>query len=385
MFVAWRDMRFATGRFVLIGAVVTLITLLVGFLSGLTAGLANQNISAVTGLGANSIVFSAPADGEQASFSDSVVTKDMAADWAAVPGVDRAEPIGITQTRLETDDTRTSVSLFGVEPSFGADAPSTDGELRLSAAAAKELKVTTGDTVSAGAKRFTVESVSDDAWYSHTPVVWMTAADWRSMAAAMSGAGAEPAEGGTGTTASAESAASAASARPDAPFATVIAVFGNPSGAAADAADAKAGTVAKPIIPALMAIGSFRSEIGSLLLMVAMLFGISALVIGAFFTVWTIQRRGDVAILKALGATTKRLTMDALGQAFVLLLIGVGVGIGLTALLGSLAGTALPFVLSPLTTLAPGVVMIVLGLAGAAFALRSILTADPLTALGGNR
>jgi ABC-type dipeptide/oligopeptide/nickel transport system permease subunit len=38
MFVAWRDMRFATGRFVLIGAVVTLITLLVGFLSGLTAG-----------------------------------------------------------------------------------------------------------------------------------------------------------------------------------------------------------------------------------------------------------------------------------------------------------------------------------------------------------
>ncbi|MGG7464938.1 FtsX-like permease family protein [Plantibacter sp. YIM 135347] len=380
MFVAWRDMRFATGRFVLIGAVVTLITLLVGFLSGLTAGLANQNISAVTGLGANSIVFSAPADGEQASFSDSVVTKDMASDWAAVPGVDRAEPIGITQTRLETDDTRTSVSLFGVEPSFGADAPSADGELRLSAAAAKELKITTGDSVSAGAKQFTVESVGDDAWYSHTPVVWMTAADWRTMAAAMSGAGAVPttgAEAGTaGTTASAASGA---------PFATVIAVFGNPTGAASDAADAQAGTVAKPILPALMAIGSFRSEIGSLLLMVAMLFGISALVIGAFFTVWTIQRRGDVAILKALGATTKRLTADALGQAFVLLLVGVGVGIGLTALLGSLAGTALPFVLSPLTTLAPGVVMIVLGLAGAAFALRSILTADPLTALGGNR
>ncbi|MFZ4893743.1 ABC transporter permease [Plantibacter sp. Mn2098] len=364
MFVAWRDMRFATGRFVLIGAVVTLITLLVGFLSGLTAGLANQNISAVTGLGASSIVFSAPADGEQASFSDSAVTADMASDWAAVPGVERAEPIGITQTRLETPDARTSVSLFGVEPSFGHDAPTASGQLRLSAAAAKELKVTAGDEVSIGAKQFTVESVGDDAWYSHTPVVWMSATDWRTMAAATSGVAA----GSAG-----------------APFATVLAVFGNPTGATATAADAQAGTVSKSVLPALMAIGSFRSEIGSLLLMVAMLFGISALVIGAFFTVWTIQRRGDVAILKALGATTRRLTTDALGQALVLLIVGVGVGIGLTALLGSLAGTALPFVLSPLTTLVPGVIMVVLGLAGAAFALRSILTADPLTALGGNR
>ena len=47
MFVALRDLRFARGRFVLIGSVVALITILVGFLSGLTGGLATQNISAV--------------------------------------------------------------------------------------------------------------------------------------------------------------------------------------------------------------------------------------------------------------------------------------------------------------------------------------------------
>ncbi|GAB3684148.1 hypothetical protein GCM10027591_18330 [Zhihengliuella somnathii] len=46
MFVAWRELRFARGRFLLIGAVVALITLLVGFLSGLTGGLAAQNVSA---------------------------------------------------------------------------------------------------------------------------------------------------------------------------------------------------------------------------------------------------------------------------------------------------------------------------------------------------
>ncbi|HBR89848.1 MAG TPA: ABC transporter substrate-binding protein, partial [Microbacterium sp.] len=54
-------------------------------------------------------------------------------------------------------------------------------------------------------------------------------------------------------------------------------------------------------------------------------------------------------------------------------------------LFGTLAGTALPFLLNPFTTLLPGVIMITLGLAGAAFALRSVTSADPLTALGSNR
>ena len=47
MYVAWRDLRFARGRFMLIGSVVALITLLVGFLAGLTGGKAAK----VLGLG----------------------------------------------------------------------------------------------------------------------------------------------------------------------------------------------------------------------------------------------------------------------------------------------------------------------------------------------
>jgi putative ABC transport system permease protein len=143
--------------------------------------------------------------------------------------------------------------------------------------------------------------------------------------------------------------------------------------------------VSKTTLGSLTALSAFRSEIGSLLMMVAMLFAISGLVIGAFFTVWTMQRKGDIAVLKALGASTRSLVRDALGQALIVLLLGVGIGLGLVALLGSLAGTALPFLLSPVTTALPGAIMIALGLAGAAFALRSVTSADPLTALGSNR
>lgn len=94
------------------------------------------------------------------------------------------------------------------------------------------------------------------------------------------------------------------------------------------AADERAGTTTLTTSGSLSAIGSYTSENGSLQLMRAMLFGISALVIGTFFTVWTIQRSGDIAVLKALGATTRYLMKDAIGQALALLLAGTALGAG---------------------------------------------------------
>lgn len=356
MFVALRDLRFARGRFILIGSVVALITVLVGFLSGLTGGLATQNISTVLALPGDRIVFSAPATGEAAaSFADSTITEQQAADWAATDGVTAAQPIGINQTRGEAGDTRAAIAVFGVEGGFDTNAPSEDGRLGLSDPAAEALDVRVGDAVAIAGTAYTVESIGGDGWYSHTPVVEMTLRDWRAY--------------------------SATTGNPDA-YATVLAVTGTPDW---DAADRANSTISESTLGSLMALSAFRSEIGSLLLMVAMLFGISGLVIGAFFTVWTMQRKGDIAVLKALGASTRSLLRDALGQALIVLLLGIGVGLGLVTIFGALAGTVLPFLLSPITTILPGVIMIILGLAGAASALRSVTSADPLTALGSNR
>lgn len=347
MFVAWRDLRFARGRFLLIASVVTLITLLVGFLSGLTAGLASQNVSAVMDLDADRIVFSQPAQGKAPSYDDSTLTPAQEKAWANQPGVETVEPLGISQGKA-TGSQPASVALFGIHSGAG-DAPKA-GTVALSEPAAESLGAKIGDTVRIGDSSYTATRIAGEDWYSHTPVIRMNLSDWRQH---------------VGT--------------PDEPaFATVLLVHGETSGDVS-------GTVSTSVLGSLTAIGAFSSEIGSLLMMVGMLFAISALVIGSFFTVWTIQRRGDIAVLKALGASTRMLTLDALGQALLVLVSGVGLGIALTAGLGALAGTALPFVLSPFTTAAPAAVMIALGLAGAAFALRSVTTTDPLTALGSNR
>lgn len=356
MFVAWRDLKIAKGRFVLIATVVTLITLLVTFLAGLTGGLAAQNISALISLDADRIVFTT-ADGEQPTFADSVITQDEADTWAGQTGVTNVKPLGISTARLSAGDRQEAVTLFGGGPGTRSVKAPPPGHLLLSSNTAETLGVAQGQQVEVAGHTFAVDTTTnDDLWYSHMPVVYADLGDWRQLAT-------PPGE--------------------QSPYATVLAVSGNEVDYAT--ADSAADTTSKGVLSSLTALESFKSEIGSLLLMVGMLFGISALVVGAFFTVWSIQRQPDVAVLKALGATNRMLTFDALGQAAVVLALGVTIGITLTSLLGLAAGSALPFVLSPLTTVLPGLIMTVLGLAGAVLAIRSLTRIDPLTALGSNR
>jgi putative ABC transport system permease protein len=352
MFVAWRDLRFAKGRFALMGVVVVLMTLLVTMISGLTAGLARGSTSAITGLNADHVAFAAPTGGQSPSFTESSVTSGQWQRWAKVPGVASADPLGVSTTKASAPDGTAAVSAFGVEPGSqlapkpGALGP---GQVVLSTGASDELSAQAGQSVTVAGKTLRVAAVAGDASFSHTPVAWMSLGDWQRAA---HGAG----------------------------DATAIALSTNGQ-ANLEAADSRLGTETVSRSAATSAIGSFTSENGSLQLMRGLLFAISALVIGAFFTVWTIQRSRDVAVLKALGARTRYLLRDALGQALVLLGLGTVIGAGIAAGVGALAAGTVPFLLSVGTVVIPAVVMIALGLAGAGLAIRRITSVDPLTAL----
>ncbi|MFE0176915.1 ABC transporter permease [Streptomyces sp. NPDC059002] len=361
MFVAWRDLRFAKGRFALMGAVVVLITLLVGLLSGLTAGLARENTSAITGLPADHLAFAAPPDGQSVSFTNSLVEQRSWEKWAARPGVTSAQPVGISTLNATAGKRSGAVSAFGVEPASGI-APDgiAAGDAVLSEQAAADLGVGVGDRVRLGASGVEerVARIASDASYSHTPVVWITLDDWQAL-------------GNRGTSMDEQ--------------ATVIALRTG-DGVDLGAGDAAAGTRTTSLDGALDAIGSYQAENGSLQLMRGFLFVISALVIGAFFTVWTIQRAADIAVLKALGASTPYLLRDALGQAVVMLVIGTGLGSAIAVGVGwFIGGSDVPFVLEASTVLWPAVVMVVLGVVGAGLSVRRITAVDPLVALGSAR
>lgn len=349
MFVAWRDLRAARGRFALIAGVVALITVLVGLLSGLTGGLAAQNVSAVLNLDATRIASSAGAQ----SFADSSLSAEQVAQWQRA-GAD-ADPLGISQLRAAHGDTTAGVALFGAPAALDPAAPTATGTVSLSTDAAAELGAGVGDLVGIAGRTYDVVAVTPSAWYSHTPVVWLTLPDWQQIAA---------------ITGSGDTAATVMVARGDADWSAI---------------DAAAGTRSSGPLAALPLVGAFKSEIGSLGLIIGLLFAISAVVVGAFFVVWGMQRRGDVAILKALGAASGSLRKDGVGQAAVVLAVGVGLGTVVVVAAGLGLPGGVPFLLSPLTTLLPAALLIALGLVGAVLALRPVTSADPLTALGSNR
>ncbi|MEV7120477.1 ABC transporter permease [Kitasatospora griseola] len=351
MFVALRDIRFAKGRFALMGAVVTLITTLVVFLYGLTGGLSSAASSTIAELPVDGVVFGAPAGAApEVSFASSTVTAEQQAQVAAAPGTRDAHPLGVAMTRLTAPDGAASVSVLGTDaallPPLSAGAAPKDGEVAVGTDTAAEHHLSPGSQVTLGAQKLTVSAITAERSLSHAPSVWTTTTTWQQVSGQK-----QP---------------------------TAVAVHGSPKNLPTD-------LKAVSRSDALSGINGYSAERGSLLMIQGFLFAVSALVIGAFFTVWTVQRRPDIAVLKAVGASSGYLVRDALAQAAAVLVAGSLLGGAIGAIGGAFASAAVPFDVGVLTVAVPVGAMVLLGLLGAALAVRRITSVDPLAALGANR
>jgi len=177
VFVAIRDLRFAKGRFALMGAVVTLITLLVVLLSGLTAGLGRGNTSAITDLPADHLVFATPAEGQKLAFTDSSIPSSVQTDWAHVPGVLSADPVTVAMSRAGAGGLTAGIAVFAVTPGSALAPGVGAGRVVLSAKAAAALEVAAGARIDLAGRSLTVGEVSGNDEFSHAPVVWAATAD----------------------------------------------------------------------------------------------------------------------------------------------------------------------------------------------------------------
>ena len=351
MFFALRDLRSARWRFVLITGVVLLLSVLVAGLLGLTAGLANQSVSALRALGASDASFIVPADDKgPVDLDRAALTDEQVADVRAMSPA--AVPVGIARVNLDNGtETGVSVVALGLAGPVGSVTPPAPGEVLLSTGVGEELAATV-DRVGVSGDQLGVAGEAGDLWHSHTPVVVTDLGTWNQLAP----------RGGT---------------------ATALAV---PTGTTIQEAVVQDAGLALVDPDGLVnALPSHRAENTSLSTMTYMLIAVTALVVGAFFTVWGMQRRRDVAILKALGASTWAVVRDSVGQAAIVLIVGITGGVAIAALFGLVAGGAIPFVVSAGTTVLPAALLAVLGLAGAAISLRPVVTADPNAALGAAR
>lgn len=376
MFLAIRELRFARGRFALMGAVVALIAILVVLLSGLSVGLANDGVSGLQRMSATSFAFQQDVSTD-AAFSRSVVEEDAVDVWADQEGVVAAAPFGNALVNARTDrGVEIDLALFGVETgsfldpaiAFGS-AELEEGQVVISSTAAEE-GVEIGDTIilqPSEAELTVVDVLEDQHTFGHVDVGYLPLRSWQEARA-----GVRPGD-----------------VVPDRVYEefTAVAVLLE-DGADVDlaAVDEEAGTTSLTREQSFGASPGYTAETSTLQLIQWFLYAISALVVGAFFTVLTIQRRQEIAVLRALGASTRYLLRDSLVQSIVLLVISAGIGIGVGLALGAVvSSTSMPFALEAAPIIVATVLLLVLGLIGAAFAVVRITRVDPLAALGDSR
>ena len=209
------------------------------------------------------------------------------------------------------------------------------------------------------------------ATFGHVDVAYLPLATWQFLASGQAPAGAPT-----------EEAVEAV----DFEFASVVALdAADESALDLAAGDELAETTSMPLAEAFNASPGYEAETLTLSMIQFFLYAISALVVGAFFTVWTIQRTHEIAVLRAVGASTRYLLRDSLAQATALLVgftaIGVAAGVGM----GAAMPDAMPFDLEVVPIVIASALTIALGLIGAAVAVLRISRVDPLTALGGQR
>ncbi|MBO3089259.1 FtsX-like permease family protein [Cellulomonas dongxiuzhuiae] len=376
MFLALRELAFARTRFGLMGAVVALISVLMVLLSGLSSGLVVDGVSGLQRSPLDAVAFEAGTKTDSA-FTRSVVTSDQRDAWAARDDVADAELLGTAIVNAKNDDgTPVDLTLFGVEPG-GFVEPAT-GEGRALAAerevvlsvSAQDEGVELGDVLTidrVGTELEVVGFTTDQRTFGHVDIGFLHLRTWQEIHSST--------VPGQQATAEAYDAASVVALR---------GVDGRlPDLAAGDAA---AGTTARTITEAYDSSPGYTAEITTMQLIQGFLYAISALVVGAFFTLWTVQRTRELAVMRAMGASTRFLLGDGLAQAAILLAVSVGVGLAVGLGLGSLlVGTGMPFALEsgPITTGA--LLLLGLGLFGAAVATVRIARVDPVTALGENR
>jgi putative ABC transport system permease protein len=362
MFLALRDLRVARGRFVLVGVVIGLVALLTTVLSGLANGLVDDGIS---GLRALPLTHLALQGGAESSFSRSTLTDKNLDPWkelAAKSGGDvEVSPLGVSffNAKRANGDT-IDIALFGVEPGTFLT-PRSDAQAALNGTPGLVLShefeaegVKVGDqlTIVGVDTTLPVLGFTYAGSYGHVDIAFSSLATWQSLV--------------YGDNARGRFSAIAVRTEGDASFAAV---------------DKAAGTEVETKEAAYAGSPGFSAESATMTLIRGFLLVISALIVGAFFTVWTIQRTHQIGLLKALGASNGYVLRDALGQLAIVLVSAVLVGAAIALGVGALVPEEVPFSLEATPIVTSVLALVLLGMAGSLVAVRRITSVDPIVAL----
>lgn len=356
MFLASNEIRHSKLRYALVIGVTFLIAYLVFFLSGLSYGLAQEYQMAIDKWQATDILLSDKANDSlsMSSLDPKVIDQVKAKDKAVL-----AQTPGIVINGKKDQD-KQNVSFFGIDPQQFLKPNLIEGKLfakkgevvadssmkdRYGYHLGDTVKVATNDQI------LTIVGFTDKAKFSVAPVLYSSLETFQMIkyGSAMS------------------------NQTPN----TVNAIV--TKGASTETVK---GLKLQSIKAFINQLPGYHAQVLTFGFMIGFLVMIAAVVIGIFIYVLTMQKMAIFGVMKAQGISSAYIARSVVAQTFILAFSGVVLGLVATVLSALALPDAVPFQSQPLFF--GGVAIMIVGVAilGALFSVRSIVTLDPLKAMG---
>lgn len=386
--LAVRELLGSKAKFGLIALAIGLVVALTMLMSAMSEGLVTGMTGAKRSLAADALVF----QGDTAlSLERSVLSDEDLAAIASAAGVADSYGVGHLIVTVQGPHGSFDAHLFGLGGDFeqlpltqGPGGPPAPGGAVVDATAAAE-GIAVGDTLrlANGLGELKVAAFTEGRRYIMSPAVYVDLDTWRSLRARSLLADSDSADGAASTEASAGSSGDApGSERVLAGTASIAAVRLAAGVTPADLAATLRPRfeVATPEEASLAGNGMSVMVLAvNGIQLVSLLIG--AMVIGVFFYITTLHKSGQIAAVKALGASNAYLYRQLLLQITILVTIAAMVGIALALGAGSGMPPAMAFDPDPGRWTLSLLAVYLTAYIGSLFSLRSILLVDPATAL----
>lgn len=361
MFLAWNEIKYSKLKYVLVIGVMFLISYLVFFLTGLSYGLAQSNRSAIDKWNADAIILSEDSNNNLSisTFSESAMDEVSAMEKASL---NKVSVVLISGTdKINANILAINPDEFLVPNITEGNLFSKENEVVVNENLKTEFGYQIGDEIELADEqdKLVISGFTNKSELSVSPVIYMNNQDYNKMFSANS---AQAAQGSDATTINA----------------IVIKATGH------DLATVTLNDDSLQLVPIddfIQDLPGYQAQNLTFGIMIGFLIVISAVVIGIFVYVLTMQKRVMFGILKAQGISNKILAKSVYWQTFILSFVGVGTGFILTVITSLVLPPVVPFENNWLFYAAIAALILIFSLAGSIISVGNISKIEPLEAM----
>ena len=358
MFLAINEIKDAKLRYSLIVGLLTLVSYLMYFLSGLAFGLIDQNRSSIDYWKADTVLLSSEAN-------KTIGLSNLKLSDKESLSADNVEPFSqmVTVSKTEkssNEDVKQKISIFGVNNGSFLIPPIIQGrtfesknEVVIEKSLSEKEGYSIGDTIKTAKSDIELKIVgyTEKSRFNVAPVVYMNINDFQVLK-----------YGNNKST--------------DNPMINAFVVKG-------DLKDYDSSIFQKvSIADFINELPGYSAQNLTFGLMIGFLIAISAIIIGIFMYVLTIQKTPIFGIMKAQGISNRIIGTSVLSQTFLLSLVGSILGLVGTWVTSLVLPSAVPFLGNGLYYSIIFVSLIIFSLVGTLFSVLAIRKIDPLKAIG---